>query len=121
MTTLEDEQLVPPRLKRKVRRYEIAAGVADDMVTLNYADDGKGMDAGTAENVFEPFFTTKRGEGGSGLGMHILYNLITQKLSGTVTCESTPGQGVTFDITIPYGTCGNDVNQHAGAYEGTVA
>lgn len=53
------------------------------------------------DKIFDPFFTTKRGSGGSGLGMHILYNLITQKLGGSVTCKSTPGEGIEFAITIP--------------------
>jgi two-component system NtrC family sensor kinase len=51
--------------------------------------------------VFEPFFTTKRGQGGSGLGLHIVYNLVTQKLGGQIACESTPGVGTTFTIEIP--------------------
>jgi signal transduction histidine kinase len=40
--------------------------------------------------MFDPFFTTKRGQGGSGLGMHIVYNLVTQLLRGSITCESEP-------------------------------
>jgi len=70
-------------------------------IMLNYCDDGKGMDDTVRANVFEPFYTTKRNTGGSGLGMHILYNLITQSLGGGVTCKSAPGQGTQFDITIP--------------------
>ncbi len=72
-----------------------------DGVMLRYADDGKGMDAEQAAKVFEPFFTTKRGAGGSGLGMHILYNLVTRKLNGAVFCKSAPGQGTTFTIAAP--------------------
>ena len=55
----------------------------------------------TLSKVFNPFFTTKRGKGGSGLGMHLLYNLVTQKLMGVVKLESTPGHGVHVDITMP--------------------
>lgn len=70
-------------------------------IEVLYADDGKGVPPDVLEKIFEPFFTTKRGSGGSGLGMHILYNLITQKLGGAVACESTPGEGITFTITLP--------------------
>ena len=54
-----------------------------------------------AENVFEPFFTTKRGRGGSGLGMHMVFNLVTQTLGGTIQCESEPGAGTRFMIQFP--------------------
>ncbi|MFH1139845.1 MAG: HAMP domain-containing sensor histidine kinase, partial [Pseudomonadota bacterium] len=60
-----------------------------------------GMDEETRKRVFDPFFTTKRGRGGSGLGMHIVYNLATQQLGGDITCESFPGRGVTFTLNMP--------------------
>lgn len=80
---------------------EIAAEVRGDRVCLTYADDGKGMEADQLEKIFEPFYTTKRGRGGTGLGLHILYNLVTQRLGGTVTCESSPGRGATFTMLLP--------------------
>ncbi|MBT3306179.1 MAG: PAS domain-containing sensor histidine kinase [Alphaproteobacteria bacterium] len=70
-----------------------------DHITLKYFDDGKGMDTESLKKIFDPFFTTKRGSGGSGLGMNILYNLVTQTLGGTVVCDSQPGEGTTFTIT----------------------
>ncbi|MBF0152544.1 MAG: CHASE domain-containing protein [Magnetococcales bacterium] len=70
-------------------------------VLLNYSDSGKGMNEETSRKIFDPFFTTKRGQGGSGLGMHIVYNLVTQTLQGTIQCISTPGQGTTFRIQFP--------------------
>ncbi|UUX51696.1 PAS domain S-box protein [Nisaea acidiphila] len=73
----------------------------DDQVRLTFEDDGQGMDADTRMHIFEPFFTTKRGSGGSGLGMHIVYNLVTTQLSGTIRCFSNPGEGTRFDITLP--------------------
>lgn len=51
--------------------------------------------------IFEPFFTTKRGQGGTGLGLHIVYNLVTQKLNGTIECESQGDAGTTFIIKLP--------------------
>ena len=74
---------------------------ADDHVTLTYQDDGKGIAAENAKHVFDPFFTTKRGSGGSGLGMHITYNLVTEALNGTIGLNSQPECGVTFTIRFP--------------------
>jgi|GEM_PF-3100561 len=72
-----------------------------DSVTVSYSDNGKGMAPDVLKNAFEPFFTTARKEGGSGLGLSIVYNLVTHKLQGKLTCESTPGQGVRFVISLP--------------------
>jgi len=52
-------------------------------------------------SIFLPFYTTKRHTGGTGLGMHIVYNMISQKLQGSISCESQLGQGTTFEITLP--------------------
>ncbi|MFZ5573308.1 MAG: ATP-binding protein [Thermodesulfobacteriota bacterium] len=68
---------------------------------LYYTDNGKGMDRETLDKMFDPFFTTKRSRGGTGLGMHILYNLVTQSLGGELECTSTPDEGVVFLIRIP--------------------
>jgi signal transduction histidine kinase len=51
--------------------------------------------------AFDPFFTTRRGHGGTGLGLHIIFNIVTQSLNGRLTMESAPGRGTTFHITIP--------------------
>jgi signal transduction histidine kinase len=82
--------------------YIRISGVArGDMVSLDYRDNGKGMDEGSVRKVFEPFFTTRRGEGGSGLGMHVVYNLVTQSLDGAITCKSVLGEGVHINIVFP--------------------
>lgn len=73
-------------------------------VDLVYTDDGKGMDEDIQSKIFDPFFTTKRGSGGSGLGMHILYNQVTQTLGGSIYLHSAPGRGTAFEITIPLNT-----------------
>ena len=59
------------------------------------------------KKIYDPFFTTKRGQGGSGLGLNVVYNIITQGLSGKVHCTSTLGAGVHFTFDLPYikGTC----------------
>ena len=56
--------------------------------------------------VFEPFYTTKRGQGCMGLGMHIIYNLVTQWFKGKIYCESEPGKGKNFIIILPSGNSG---------------
>jgi ligand-binding sensor domain-containing protein/signal transduction histidine kinase len=70
-------------------------------VQISYRDDGCGMSAETTQRIFEPFFTTRRSQGGSGLGMHIVYNLVTQGLQGSIICDSAVGAGVTFNLRIP--------------------
>jgi signal transduction histidine kinase len=72
-----------------------------DMVNFDYADDGAGMDEDTLSKLFEPFFTTKRGNGGSGLGAHILFNLATGALGGHVRAESAPGAGLRYYLKFP--------------------
>jgi signal transduction histidine kinase len=59
------------------------------------------MPSEIVSQIFNPFFTTNRGGGGTGLGMHIVYNLVTQSLDGTIECESTEGAGTIFRIQIP--------------------
>jgi len=70
-------------------------------VVIAFKDDGHGMSKHVLENIFEPFFTTKRNTGGTGLGMNIVYNIICQKLQGSIKVESEPEQGSTFYITLP--------------------
>jgi signal transduction histidine kinase/purine-cytosine permease-like protein len=72
----------------------------EDQVTFEYGDDGKGIAPENVGKIFEPFFTTKRGQGGSGLGLHIVYNLVTRQLGGSIRCESQMGQGSKFIIQI---------------------
>jgi signal transduction histidine kinase len=79
----------------------IQARTGSDAVSISYADDGAGMAAETLEHIFEPFYTTARGQGGTGLGMYIAHNLVTQGLRGSIACHSAPGQGTRFDITFP--------------------
>lgn len=74
-----------------------------DNATLHflYADNGVGMEAEALEKLFEPFYTTKRGQGGSGLGAHIVYNLVTGPLGGSIKVSSTPGQGLQYSLRLP--------------------
>ena|GEM_PF-3342183 len=82
-------------------KINIFAKIENSMLEIIYSDNGKGMDENTVAKVFDPFFTTKRHSGGSGLGMNIVYNIVTQKLNGTISCESSLGSGVSFKIRMP--------------------
>lgn len=78
-----------------------ARTVGDTLVEIVFADDGVGMAEEVRRHVFDPFFTTKLGKGGSGLGMHLAYNVVTGLLGGRIELESAPGKGASFRITIP--------------------
>jgi len=67
---------------------------------LEYTDDGRGIDPGLKDRIFEPFFTTDK-KVGTGLGMHIVYNLVTQKLNGSISCSGEMGKGIQFLIKLP--------------------
>lgn len=69
-------------------------------VIVRYGDDGCGIDNAHQKRVFEPFFTTNRGEG-SGLGLHIVYNLVTIQLGGGISLDPEVKQGVGFEIALP--------------------
>ncbi|CAO3409641.1 sensor histidine kinase [Azospirillum largimobile] len=79
----------------------VARPCAGDMVELTVADDGNGIAPEVLPKIFDPFFTTRRGSGGSGLGLHIVYNLVTGRLHGTIGVESHPGQGTRFTLRFP--------------------
>lgn len=79
---------------------KLSGSVTKSKVILTYEDNGKGMNAEIKERVFDPFFTTNK-QHGTGLGMHIVYNLVTQKLHGNIELETAPGEGVKFIISIP--------------------
>lgn len=79
----------------------IAIDGSGDDVVITFQDNGVGMSPEIRARIFEPFFTTKRGQGGSGLGMHIIYNLVTQTLNGKIHCQSSPGKGTCFTIRLP--------------------
>jgi two-component system NtrC family sensor kinase len=79
----------------------IAIEESDRGLVIRYDDDGKGMPEDVLDQIFNPFFTTNRGGGGTGLGMHIVYNLVDKSLNGMIRCESKVGAGTAFTIQIP--------------------
>lgn len=78
-----------------------ARAIGEGWIELRYQDDGRGIPPENRARIFEPFFTTRRGQGGSGLGLHILHNLVVVKLGGQVRYEDTPGGGATFVMQLP--------------------
>ncbi|MCP4115323.1 MAG: response regulator [Desulfobacteraceae bacterium] len=73
----------------------------DETVVFVYRDTGVGMAQDQIAKVFDPFYTTKRGKGGTGLGMSIVFNLVTQTLEGGIQCSNTGGKGVEFIMKLP--------------------
>lgn len=73
----------------------------EDNTIIGFKDNGVGMNQQVLCQLFDPFFTTKRNKGGSGLGMYIVYNLVTVQLHGSIKCESHLSEGTTYEIKIP--------------------
>ncbi len=71
-----------------------------DGIEIVYKDNGKGMDKEGLKKIFDPFYTTKRSSGGSGLGTHIIYNLVTQKLHGQISAQSREGKDMVFIMNL---------------------
>ncbi|MFC5353623.1 trifunctional serine/threonine-protein kinase/ATP-binding protein/sensor histidine kinase [Azospirillum himalayense] len=78
-----------------------AQTLENDGVRLVYQDDGCGIPVENHIKVFEPFFTTRRGTGSTGLGLHIVFNLVTSQLGGTIQLDSRPGEGTRFTVEFP--------------------
>ena len=80
----------------------VRASRADgDNIRITFCDDGVGMDEATLQKIFEPFFTTKRNQGGTGLGMPIVYNLVRQQLKGDISVRSREAEGTCFELMLP--------------------
>jgi signal transduction histidine kinase len=86
---------------RENGRITITVMPLSNQLNILFKDDGMGVDESIKSKVFEPFTTTKRGEGGSGLGLHLVYNLVTQALGGTIVLNSEANQGVSIEINFP--------------------
>ncbi|MFM2042013.1 MAG: hypothetical protein RLY86_589 [Pseudomonadota bacterium] len=72
-----------------------------DCITLVYQDDGQGIPPAHLSKIYDPFFTTKRGQGSTGLGLNIVYNIATRSLGGRIEVWSAPDQGVRFTLHLP--------------------
>ncbi|MET3132743.1 two-component system NtrC family sensor kinase [Oxalobacteraceae bacterium GrIS 1.11] len=76
----------------------------DTWIEMRVSDNGKGIPADMLDKVFDPFVTTRRGQGGTGLGLNIVFNLIIKQFGGTISVGSVLGQGATFTLRIPLQT-----------------
>ncbi|MCO4800306.1 MAG: hypothetical protein KC484_13920, partial [Colwelliaceae bacterium] len=85
---------------REKGEINISFNESNGFLTLLYSDDGVGLDSEIEKRIFDPFVTTKRGQGGSGLGMNIVYNLVDAKLGGTIKCL-TVEKGCSFQVKVP--------------------
>lgn len=83
----------------KSRHIFIKVSRRGSEIEIKYTDDGKGIAKNISKKVFEPFYTTKKNKGNAGLGMHIIYNLVSTTLDGTLEFNSHEGEGVEFVIT----------------------
>lgn len=82
-------------------RIYLQAHVEGEHVRMDVTDNGRGIPPEHLPRVFDPFFTTRLGQGGSGLGLHIVYSLVTELLGGSVRIDSTVGSGTTVTLQLP--------------------
>lgn len=101
MTNLIMNSLLHGFADGRAGAISITVEPAGENVALTYRDTGVGMDQEQKERIYDPFYTTTRGSGGTGLGMNIVYNLVTQTLKGSIILETSPGQGAVFVLTLP--------------------
>ena len=87
-------------MKERQGTITIKADMNNELLTIEYRDDGAGISKKDLPHIFEPFYTSDQHRG-TGLGLNIVYNLVRQKLHGSISCESEPGKGVLFRIDVP--------------------
>ncbi len=101
MINLLQNSIVHAFKEEQDKKITIRTEQSDEHATIICSDNGKGIDKDMIEKVFEPFVTTKRNKGGTGLGLNIAYNLVTQQLGGTIKIEEALEKGACFIIRIP--------------------
>ena len=84
-----------PRIER-IATLRVRLQDSDLLVLVR--DRGVGLTSDKLERIFMPFFTTKRSQGGTGLGLHVVFNIVNQTLGGTIKVASEPGHGTSFTI-----------------------
>ncbi len=92
-------------------KIDVEVDLDGDTLNITYRDDGQGIGEEGMAHVFEPFFTTRRYQGGTGLGLHIFYLLVSRRLGGRATCHQVQPHGFALQASIP-------LNESSGAVEG---
>ncbi len=82
-------------------RIALQVSQVDSAVKIEFSDNGVGVSEEQAKKIFDPFFTTRRGSGGTGLGLHLVYNIVRQQLQGQITVVTQPKHGMRFNIVLP--------------------
>ena len=82
-------------------QIDIDVSATASTAMIHFRDNGKGIPEDIIGKIFQPFFTTKRGQGGTGLGLNIVFNIISKQLGGNITAHNHPDQGALFKITVP--------------------
>ncbi len=100
LTNLVLNSLVHGFEKKDHGKINISMQKADQELIFEYKDDGRGIPKQNLDKIFDPFFTTNK-KIGTGLGLHIVYNIVNQKLNGSITCSSEKEKGVSFRMKIP--------------------
>ena len=101
MTNMINNSIIHGLEDNKKGTINISASVEENTLLLSYQDNGKGLNKEELKMLFEPFFTTKRGSGGSGLGTHLIYNLVTSTLNGKIIVQSEKNNGLRYEMHIP--------------------
>lgn len=97
---LINNSLIHGFAQQQEKIIDITLKKQNSSLILQYKDNGVGLSETCKKNIFEPFYTTKRNEGGAGLGMHLVFNIVTQAIKGDIELVESNNQGAAFKITI---------------------
>lgn len=101
ITNLIENSLVHAFAPGQTGNVRLSAEAIDGGIRLRYEDDGRGIPAEVRHRVFDPFFTTRLGQGGSGLGLYLVYNLVHGRLGGSIQLLERETAGVCFLMELP--------------------
>jgi len=101
-------QAIKEQERQELGRITITTGFDEEWVRCKIADDGSGIKAENLERIFDPFFTTKPVGKGTGLGLNISHDIVTNKHHGNLTVESVVGEGTTFVVALPRSTANSN-------------
>lgn len=82
--------------------FKISCDCTPTHMNFRFCDNGVGIPKSLQNKIFEPFFTTKQKSGGSGLGLSIIYNIISQQFNGKIVCNSELDKGTEFHMSVPH-------------------